>query len=655
MAQVIPFGRGIEVASSFGVDGTTMGPSFRARLIVDSERYKLLDRKQSYYTCTQHDWKQFDFDGRPIQQGNPLIGQPNLASAPADWYIPLRTRRPSTPYRLPRVIVDSFTNLVFGYQRWPTIGCSEDHNTEMFARALVELSGLRTLMIKARSLGGSTGTVGFSWRYLRGRPVVQVHSPKHLYVHAWADRERLVPAHVIEMYKFPRDEWDPAKRAFVRNWYWFRRDWTLEADVAFHEQLFINAQDPTWRIDEENTYKHEDGFCHFIWGQNLPSDAPEEVDGIPDYEGLYESFDSLDLLNSVLVRGTTLNLDPTLVLKLDPDIVARTGIQKGTDNALLVGLTGDAKYMELQGTSVQVGTGLVKMLRENALETAQCVVPDPNQIGASGTSSVALKVVYAPMLGKADILREQYEGMIRQLLQQMIQSARRIEDTVDIFLDEEGEEVERRYYFDMPPYNLEVEDKDPVTGELVKRTVQVELEPGESDQLTFDWGDYFLPTAQDQQQLATTLVQMTAGGLISQESGADLASRAVRIDPRADWKRLQQEKKDKASDQAKMFGGPEGDGPQGGMGGRVGGPDELPPGALPRGKRGAGADVMTVDESRALLGLPPLGGEDGALTLAEFSAKQRAAERIAVEREKAALAREAEQAQQQPVMTFEGQ
>lgn len=623
--SLVEFRADLVVPSSFGLDETTLGPSFRARFVADSDRARLLDRKQSYYLCTQHDWKNYDFDGRPIPQGNPMLGQPMLQSQPSDWYVPLRQRRPSAPYRLGRVIVDSFTSLVFGYQRWPTIRCPDDPDTEAFARALVEASGLRTLMIKARNLGGSMGTVCLSWRFHAGRPVVQVHNAKHVYVHAWADREHLVPAHVIEIYRYPRDEWDPEKQQFVRNWYWFRRDWTQQADVAFREVRYDNA-DPYWYVDEENTYYHGDGFCHFVWGQNLPSDTPEEPDGCADCEGLYENFDSLDLLNSTLVRGTTLNLDPTLVLKMDPDIVARTGVQKGSDNALLVGLSGDARYMELQGTSVQVGTTLFAKMRETTLEVAQCVIPDPNTISAAGTSAVALKVVYAPMLGKADILREQYEKMIRQLLRQMLRSARTIMDSVEIQFDDDGEPVEHRLYLDLPRQTMLRKVQMP---DGTEQTIQesIELHPGESETLAFDWGDYFLPTAQDQQQIAATLTQMVIGNLISQESGADLASRAVRIDPRTDWERLQREQEKKQQAQVNSMAMPD---MMGGMGGKVSHQNELPPGALPREPKGADG-VVTVDEARAALGLPPLGGEDGGLTLSAYQAKQRAAERIAVE------------------------
>lgn len=631
MAQVMPFPR-VVTGSSFGIDETTLGPSFRARQIVNSERYMLLDRKQSYYSCTQHDWKQYDFDGRAIPKGNPLLGQPALASAPSDWYVPLRMRRPTAPYRLARTIVDSFTNLVFGYQRWPTIRCPEDPNTEAFARALANEAGMRTLMIRARTIGGCIGSVGLSWRFYKGKPVVQVHNPKHIYVHAWVDRELLIPAHVMEVYRYHRDEWDPLKQGYVRNWYWFRRDWTPVADVAFFEQRYDPGTDPQWVIDEANTYMHRDGFAHFVWGQNMPNEAPEEIDGVPDYEGLYETFDALDMLYSTLARGTTLNLDPTLVLKLDPDLIARGGVRKGSDNALTVGTNGDAKYMEIQGTSVQAGTSLFVKMRESALEAAQCVVPDPNQIGAAGTSSIALKVVYAPMLGKADILREQYEGMIGRLLVQMLRSARNIVGDVDVTIDDEGNSVAQTFFIDLPPTLSTTEDLDPYgapTGRYT--TTRIELSPGVSDQLTFDWGDYFLPTAQDQQQLATTLGQAVTAGILSKEAAADTMARVLRIDPRADWARIQREAQQRTLSQEAMFDEP-------GAAGRVDRPNALPPGASARGARGPHVDLMKVDEVRESLGLPPLGAPEGDMTVAEYQAFLRAREKVAHENAKAAAA-----------------
>ena len=84
-----------------GVGGRSWGPngSFRARLIMDSDRYRLLDRKQSYFDCQQHAYKRYDFDGRSCQQGSSGAMQPLLTADKAPYYIPLRARQPSSPYR----------------------------------------------------------------------------------------------------------------------------------------------------------------------------------------------------------------------------------------------------------------------------------------------------------------------------------------------------------------------------------------------------------------------------------------------------------------------------------------------------------------------------------------------------------------------------
>lgn len=631
------------LAERLGIDPGTVSPEFRATQIMEGDRARLLDRRGSYFTSTQHDHKTFNFDSSPIPQvPNPALMVQGFSTQPSDSWIPMRMRRPCAPYRLAKVIVDSFTNMVFGHQRWPTMRSPGDPDTEHFVRALVDAGKLRTTMIRARSMGGATGTIALSWRYVTGIPVNYVHHPKYVYVHRWADRDRLIPEHVIEVYRYPRDEWDPQRRKVVRNWYWFRRDWTPVADVAFVDQLDtapvqqsstapVVSRNPTWQIDLPNTYVHNDGFCHFVWGQNLPSPFPEEIDGVPDYEGLYEILDSMDVLNSVLVTGTTKNLDPTLVLKLDPDLMAAMGgasVMKGSDNALTVGLAGDARYMEMQGTSIQVGRDLFVKLRETALETAQCVVPDPNQIGAAGTSSVALKVVYSPMLGKADILREQYEDALLQLLTQQLKSARRaLGEDIPIEM-EDGTTVPGRATFALPPRTEMAEETDPQTGEITKREVVIELKPGNTDRIVFEWGEYFQPTAQDQQQVATTLAQMTAGNLISKEAGADLAARAMHLDPRTDWQRLQKELQAQTQGASiypdDMGGGPEDQG--GGFGrGRVGGKGDLPEGALPREipKQSDVRDVMTVNELRDVMGQPPLDGPEGDMTVADYQVRKR--------------------------------
>lgn len=649
--RVVQTEGGLQVTSSFG---EATGVDFNAASFVESERVKMLGHREAFYRCTHHDWKQYDFEGRMIAPGPPT-SQPMLSAESASWYVPLRLRRPSAPYRLPRVIVNSFTSLLFGYGRWPTIRVHGDPKSDDWVNALVKATSLRTIMIRARNLGGSVGTVGLSWRFHEGTPVVQVHNGKHLYVHAWVDRERCIPAHVTECYAFPRDEFNAEKRKYERNFYWYRRDWTPNSDVVF-QPVNVGEKNPQWVPDPAQSFEHNDGQCHFVWIQNLPEDDGSTEDGQPDYAELYENFETLDVIKSVIARGATLNLDPTLVLKMDPDILQRTGVKKGSDNSLVVGLDGDASYMELGGTSIQAGLELLNRYRDSVLEVAQCVIPDPNQIGSAGTSSVALKVIYEPMLAKAEVMRDQYgEGIIR-LLTQMHEASKKSYADVSIDIDPEtGEEREVKPFINLPP-RIEMEVGE--NGE--EQLTETEREPGQGGEIELSWGEYFTPTADDQQKFVTTLGQAVTAKIMPQESAAEEVALMKGRNALKEWAKLQKEAEAAFNATSAMFGD---------TGGEVATRDQLPPGAMPSaGVTVPGADgvseeeqlvasdapaagvlvpggaatggleltstdmasITTVNEGRKSVGLGPLvkpTGEldpDGNLTIAEFKAKREA-------------------------------
>jgi hypothetical protein len=565
-------------ASSFGTNANSGG--FRARNFLDGQRYRELDRKQSYYDCTHHDYKRFDFDGRVISTGGGIsVTQPLLSAERISFYVPLRSRRPSSPYRLPRVIVKAFTGMVFGEGRFPNFKVSGDSNAEDYVQALVKAMKLPTKMIRARDLGGAMGTVGLSWCFLNGRPRCLVHNAKNLYVHEWEDREEHIPRHVTEMFQYSNgDEWDASKRRYVESLYWFRRDWTPDVDIVFQPVKVEPGKDPVWIPDLSKSEDHKDRLIHFAWIQNKPN---EGIDGFPDYEGLYENFDTLDLLLSVIVRGATLNLDPTLMLKMEPDVVSRFGVKKGSDNALVVGENGGAEYLELEGLSLKAGIDLFNAKRRSVLEVARCVIPDPDEVTANGTSSVAMKMLYAPMLGESDIIREQYsEGMIR-VLDPMITVARLASRSTIIVYDEDGSETEIQREVMLPPKTVDnpVMDEDGApTGET--NTMKEDRDPGEGGEIETEWGPYFSPTPADQQTLATTLSTATGGqtGFMSTQTATELMMQAFGRKAQDESQRVTQENNDKQDQQAEMF--------KQSMGGQVGGQNQLPPGAKGKPKPG---------------------------------------------------------------------
>jgi hypothetical protein len=562
-----------------------------AQSILDSQRFKTLDYRQSYGDSTNHDWKMFDFDGRVINAG-PVQQQPFL-SEQASHYVPLRIRRPSSPVRLAKIIVDSYTSLLFGEDRFPKPIVAGDQDTQDFKGALIKSSRMRTRLIQARNLGGAMGTVGISWCYRNGQPRVEVHNAKNLWVHKWRDRNLLVPEWVSEVYVYYKDEYNFAERKYYRKFYWYRRDWTPDQELIWKPVPYVQNREPDWEqyVDEAQSVEHNDDICHLVWIQNLPTD---DVDGVPDYHGLYESFDAIDMLSSVLVRGTTLNLDPTLVIKVDEALQIMGGsLRKGSDNSLNVGLGGDANYMELSGASVTAGKELFELMRRTILEGAQCVVPDPAEIAAQGTSSVAMKVVYRPMLARGSVLREQYGEGIERILEQMAAVARVKMKTAVPVTNDAGEPTgeETIATVDLPPRIKSEpaldEDGNP-TGE--QKTSETPHDPGEGGETILDWGEWFPLTPQDKNQMATTL-SLAAGAkaIISVQSATEELAAVLGRDAAEEWKRAASDATKQAEqDKAKLgaFGADDG-----GPGGKVDAEGKLPFGAKPRpgqpGKPGA--------------------------------------------------------------------
>jgi hypothetical protein len=562
----------IYAVSSFGVDDTTFGPSFRPQSLVENDRHRTLDFRRKFYNCTQHDHKIYDMSGRMNRGGQMALMQPLLSSQPPPFYVPLDQRRPNNPYRLARLIVQAFTNFVFGEHRFPKIKCTGDTDAEDFADALVQASDLPTVMIRARNMGGSCGSVGLSWRFYQGKPCVRVHSAANVYVHEWVDRDEGVVAHVSEIYLVYRDVWNDKAKKQERAPHWYRRDWTPTADIVFVEQpLNKDGGANEWVVDEDQTVVHDDGFAHFVWIPNQPSDDDEsEYDGEPDYEGLFEQANTIDMLNSVLATGTVRNLDPTLVLKLSTEQqeMQKRGVSKGSDNALNVGESGDAKYLELGGTAASTGIALLKQQRQFALEVAQCVIPDPNEIAAAATSGRAIELLYAPMGAKSSIFQAQYGKGITSLVTQMITSARKRMPTTNedgsleypLELDgETGLMVPVEYFLDLPPREITEAVVDPISGLPTGENKIVGYEqrkPGKGRVFVCEWPKRFGTTDTDDQSAATTTATSTGGkAFVSQRSAVESFAKRMGRDPHEEWKRVLEEKKQADEREQGMFPG----------------------------------------------------------------------------------------------------
>ena len=558
--------------------GLISGASFVGSLRIQRRRFL-----EDYYRNRQHDRHTHTWGGK-LLPGFAPGHQPLLKTANVDYWVPLEERRPCSPYRLPRKIVRSFTSLLFGEGRFPEVRVTGDPETQDFLRALVDLAKLPERFEHARNVGGSSGTVGISWRFWNGKPRVQVHPGSTIDVLEWEDREELIPRVVVSIVRVDREVYDEKEKGMVNKPHWWRHDWTPAGDIVYVEQP-EDARDKDWIVDEEASALHGEGFCHFIWIQNAPSYDGSDIDGEADYEGHEEACDALDMSFSATTYGGAKNLDPTLLLGVEPTklraMMGRGELQKGSDNAIALGASeaSATKYLEISGASISAGISLIDRQRSAIFETVNVVSPDADKVAAAGTSGAALRLLYAPMLAPAAGLRTRYGEAIVELLKQWEKSIRmragedgvlrplpsgeEEEETSEATEDRssvdgesvgepeaEGEEAAieeveaeppEELFLDVPPRVEEQAVIDPSTGLPTKEktVVSVERRLGKGGDVQLHWGDWFEATPDDDQKFVATLSQAAGGKpVVSQKSAVERAAARFNLDPEEEWREV---------------------------------------------------------------------------------------------------------------------
>ena len=648
-AIVTPDGatRTADAFGDYGIDESTVGDNFDPTALYNSKRSNELAFRSSYYHCTQHNGKQYRWDG---SLGGGMTEMrttpPMLSSAGSSSYIPLSARRPSAPYRLPRKIVSSFTGMLFGQGRWPQMR-SKDPETQAAAEQIVKTAEIAARFVHARNLAGAAGTVGFSWQFVEGVPRVDVHQGQNIHVLFWADREGRIPAHVVELKQIEQFAPDPEDDNKLKPLlFWQRRDWTQQGDVVFQLVPVHSEAPPVWSIDEDQSNLHQDGECHFVWVANLPPEDDTE-DGVRDYAETYEQLDELDVLNSVSTHGVKVNLDPTLVLSLAEDQQAPGVVRKGSDNALILLKGGSAEYLQLQDSAA--GREAVNQQRQQILEVCECVALDPDKAAAAASSGEAQRMIYAPMLNKTDVLRMQWGPALAVLVNQILRSWRKVRATpiqvevepandISVTVDDgtdEGAPLEQEPEYEEATQDLVLpmrvlrRPKEDGTGE---EEYEVAHDPGTGD-VAVEWGPYFKPSGTEKQAILTSLASATGGKpMLSQRAGTELVANLYDRDATEEWEAVQAEAKAARDTMVNEFSGVPGedDNEPHASSATAGSVEIAPTDAV---------KVLSVNEVRGILHQGPLRLDDGSLdpdgelSVSAYDAKMQAQQAVEGEAE----------------------
>lgn len=537
----------------------------RVLRIDQTARAQRIRSLQSYYEQTQHDHHTLTWDGKPRDPGvGYMVERLTRSGFVAGNAAPYSNRRPSCPYPLGRQIITSFTDMLLGAGQYPTLVVQLDDDTTAFLIEVMNESDAWDTLTEARNFAGAGGSAAVLLSVLDGEPSTEFLNPAELYVPEWEDKKGWIPRVVIEQRLIERDE--IGEDGIETKRFWRTRYWDEEFAIVYQDVPEDYGSDEETKDQPipilGEPVRHYAGRCPVVWYQNIRnSKAPE---GESDLHTTHEPIDQIDQLQSMTMRASKANADPTLVYK-DTDRNRRKNphISKGHGARIDVSEQGDAKLLETSGSSIVTAWDGIKNVKQEVLQTTSCVIVDPETAGTY-LSGEALQILWRRMENRSNRLRRPLTSVVRQMCRIWIAMA---EELGIGSTDDEGEEgiqldprvikpepeEDKRFPADDPEGEDGEEGSEPEEPEEIEPVLQPHT-LGEGRSVRVQWPPYHRPTPTQLQAMAAALsVATTSKQVLSQETAvAHLSSFIGLGDGTEELARIKAEKEENVA----KFGAP---------------------------------------------------------------------------------------------------
>lgn len=391
-------------------------------------------------------------------------------------YVPIRDRRPSVKYRLPKIVVDDSVSMLFSEGHFPEIDCDDQAIADAL-NALRKQSRLNEVMINAATIG-SVGSVAIFMRVLNNRVFFKPTCTQYL----TPTFDPLNPEQLIkvrEEYKTKGSVLDglgyTIKDDEMNADFWFRREWDFN-DETFFMPWLVSEKETVPAKDDSRSVNHKLGFVPVVWIKNLP--GGDDFDGECTFEAAIDTSIEIDYQLSQAGRGLKYSSDPTLMIK-EPAVGQSGQMIKGGGNALIVSEEGDAKLLEISGNAASAVIEYVRHLRELALESIHGNRANADKLSAA-QSGRSQELMNQALVWLADRLRITYgEYGLLQLLRMVVLASEK--------------------------YPLMINGK-----KIQQMNSQANI--------ALRWPAWYSATAQDRMNMASTLKTLRDGANISQET-----------------------------------------------------------------------------------------------------------------------------------------
>lgn len=492
----------------------------------ESPRARSLTCLGRYYDQRHNDHLEYEFDGRQREPGASYmeLRQRGLGMVPARQdSIPFGARRPDCPTSITGYVVDTYTALLLGEGRQPSLRVvGDDLSSELLEAALDYCDGWDALA-EARTIAGSEGAAAIVPDVIEGELCLRALRPEHLYVE-WSNARDWVPRIVIEQKRVSIETLDEETGHVGTATVWRTRAW--DSQFAYIYKDIIDrpetqpAEGPAQRQEADDDVielaqepiPHGADRCPVIWLQNTRSS--DDPIGKTDCEGVYEQIDKLDRLLSMIVRGVCANNDPTLLVKDKMHMLKLWPTRaKGYGNKIEVSEAGDARLIEITGKTFETSwLTAEKLIRHIELRTG-VIAMDPEQ-AATAISGVALQLLWRTQDSRVSARRKPLGRAIMQLCRVLLSMFKQLGIKA---IGSDGKGIE------LPPRETKQEGKD--------KPVLEQHKPGPGGAIVLNWPAHHAPTPTDLQTTAQAL-SVAAGGrqVLSQQSAVGVMVNVAQTD-----------------------------------------------------------------------------------------------------------------------------
>lgn len=508
-----------------------------------------------YYEQTQHDDAAHEFDGRQREPGLTYFAEAQrqraLGFTPMEIAsVPFSRRRPSCPTTVAGVIVDTYTAMLLGEGRQPSIQVSGDPASTDLLAAMFEASDTWDAVAEARDIAGAEGAVAMLPELNDGALTLRALRPEQLFI-KWSAKAGLIPEYVIEQ-KLIEVESRNDDGLVVCCKKWRTRAWDEKFSYIYHDVDEHHGEDADPGDTDadvielaEDPIEHKAGRCPVVWHQNTR--CTDDPIGKPDCEGVFEHIDRLDYLLSMILRGTTANNDPTLVIA---DRLAERRMwpfrAKGHGNKIEVSEVGSAALLQYDGKTIETSWLTAREIKDAIEQRTGVVIIRPDQAGAL-QSGVALQILRGTANNRVSARRPSLSRTLIQLGGVYLALAK-THGVKEAGTEGKGIALALR---EVPAEK----QGDQPTFELPKL--------GKGKAVLVRWGELHAPTPSDLTALAQSMTVATGGrAVVSQETGVAVfaAQAQTGIDPSTEMSRIQSEREEHvASFESSMKPGADGE------------------------------------------------------------------------------------------------